>query len=314
MVANPAIADVELLTDQPNSRLINLYGKRFGTTSLTMWDQTNRSVSFLVRVSLDTKDLETRIRQTFPGAEIKIRQVGPQVILDGQVPDSKTMLDVLQLVTTTLMFSPGLTGGGQGGGGGMTGGASMSGGGGMGGGMAGGGMGGGGMAGGGGAAGGTMGRLVIINRVTVPGPRQILLHVKIAEINRNATRDVGVSWLYARVIRSSVRLPATTRPSARRPVLPIIKALDRTDSSRRRLAHSAVRARPRRALTHRFSAYSTLATFRYLSTLFEPIRWPKFSPSPTSRRLTDNRPASWWGACFRFPCLKARRFPAEQPL
>ena len=53
------------LTDQPNTRLMNLYGKRFGTTSLTMWDQTNRSVSFLVRVSLDTRDLETRIRQTF---------------------------------------------------------------------------------------------------------------------------------------------------------------------------------------------------------------------------------------------------------
>jgi pilus assembly protein CpaC len=189
VVANPAIADVELLTDQPNSRLINLYGKRFGTTSLTMWDQTNRSVSFLVRVSLDTKDLETRIRQTFPGAEIKIRQVGPQIILDGQVSDSKTMSDVLQLVTTTLMFSPGLAGG-QGGGGGAAGGGSMSGGGGA----------GGGAAGGGGAAtsGGGSGRLVIINRVTVPGPRQILLHVKIAEINRNATRDVGVSWLYAR--------------------------------------------------------------------------------------------------------------------
>jgi pilus assembly protein CpaC len=39
---------------------------------------------------------------------------------------------------------------------------------------------------------------MIINRVTVPGPRQILLHVKIAEINRNATRSIGVSWLYAR--------------------------------------------------------------------------------------------------------------------
>jgi pilus assembly protein CpaC len=192
VVANPAIADVELLTDQPNSRLLNIYGKRFGATSLTIWDQTNRSVSFLVRVSLDTKDLETRIRQTFPGAEIKIRQAGPQVILDGQVPDSKTMNDVLQLVTTTLMFSPGLAGA-QGGGGGTTGGAPMSGGGGMGGGMAGGG-------GGGGAAGaaGGGGRIVIINRVTVPGPRQIMLHVKIAEINRNATRDIGVSWLYAR--------------------------------------------------------------------------------------------------------------------
>jgi pilus assembly protein CpaC len=49
------------------------------------------------------------------------------------------------------------------------------------------------------AGGGGVGRgVAIINRVTVPGPRQILLHVKIAEINRSATRDIGVSWLYAR--------------------------------------------------------------------------------------------------------------------
>ena len=94
VVSNPLIADVELLNDQPNSRLVNLYGKSFGTTSLTMWDQTNRPVSFLVRVTLDTKDLGSRIRQAFPGADVKVRQVGPQIILDGQVPDSKTMSDI----------------------------------------------------------------------------------------------------------------------------------------------------------------------------------------------------------------------------
>jgi pilus assembly protein CpaC len=122
--------------------------------------------------------------------------VGPQIILDGQAPDSKTMSDILQLVTITLLYSPGLRGGGGGGGGGMAaGGGAGAAGGGLGGG-AGGGMGGG---AGGGAAGGGAGRgIVIINRVTIPGPRQILLHVKIAEINRNATRDIGVSWLYAR--------------------------------------------------------------------------------------------------------------------
>ncbi len=78
--------------------------------------------------------------------------------------------------------------------GGAAGGGGMSGGG-----MSGGGMsGGGGMAGGG--AGGAVGRgaMMIINRLTVPGPRQVLLHVKIAEINRSATRTLGVSWLYAR--------------------------------------------------------------------------------------------------------------------
>jgi pilus assembly protein CpaC len=70
-----------------------------------------------------------------------------------------------------------------GGGGGMGGG-----GGGMGGG--GGGMGGGGMGGGGGGMG-----MTIINRVVIPGPRQVLLHVKIAELNRQALREIGVSWL-----------------------------------------------------------------------------------------------------------------------
>src|SRR5262249_478263 len=35
----------------------------------------------------------------------------------------------------------------------------------------------------------------IINRVHVPGPRQVLLQVKIAELNRTAIRTLGVSWL-----------------------------------------------------------------------------------------------------------------------
>ena len=48
-------------------------------------------------------------------------------------------------------------------------------------------MGGGGM---GGGAGGmaTRGAMMLINRITVPGPRQVLLHVKIAEINRELRR------------------------------------------------------------------------------------------------------------------------------
>jgi pilus assembly protein CpaC len=113
------------------------------------------------------------------------------------------MADILQLVTMTVLSNPAFRGaavGGAGGGGAAAGGGAA-------GGMGTGGGGGGGAMGGpatsGGAAAGAGGaaavsRLLIINRVTVPGPRQVLLHVKIAEINRNATRSVGVSWLYAR--------------------------------------------------------------------------------------------------------------------
>ena len=197
-VANPLVADVELLTDQPNTRMLNLYGRSFGNTTVTFWDADNKPVTFLVRVTLDTLDLEARLKQTFPGAMVHVRQVGPQVILEGQVPDSKTMAEVLQVVTAELRNSGGLrTQGGAGGAGGATqpGGAGMGAGGGGGGGYGGGGgMGGG--AGGMGAGGGPGGMAMnIINRVHVPGPRQVMLHVKIAELNRTAIRDLGVSWL-----------------------------------------------------------------------------------------------------------------------
>src|SRR5271157_248051 len=187
VVANPQVADVELLADQPEARLLNVTGKSFGTTSLTLWDESNRPVSFFVRVTVDSKELETRVNQAFPGAQVKVRQVGSQIILDGQVPEAKMMSDILQVVQAAIRTSPGfrmtMGGGGGMGGGGATGGA------------------GGGTAGGaggmGGRMGGGMGRagLTIINRVVVPGPRQVLLHVKIAELNRQAMREIGVSWL-----------------------------------------------------------------------------------------------------------------------
>src|SRR5271157_2241806 len=181
VVSNPLVADVELLADQPEARLLNVTGKSFGTTSLTLWDESNRPVSFLVRVTVDSKELETRVNQAFPGAQVKVRQVGSQIILDGQVPEAKMMSDILQVVQAAIRTSPGFR---------MT----MGGGGGMGGGGAPGGAGGG-MAGGAGGMGGAASPLTIINRVVIPGPRQVLLHAKIAELNRTAIRQIGVSWL-----------------------------------------------------------------------------------------------------------------------
>jgi pilus assembly protein CpaC len=181
VVANPQVADVELLTDQPEARLLNVTGKSFGTTSLTLWDESNRPVSFLVRVTVDSKEMETRVNQAFPGAQVKVRQVGSQIILDGQVPEAKMMADILQVIQSAIRTSPGFRAmmGGMMGGGGATGGA------------------GGGMAGGAGGMGGGMGGagLTIINRVVIPGPRQVLLHVKIAVLNRTAIRQLGINWL-----------------------------------------------------------------------------------------------------------------------
>ena len=291
VISNPLIADVELLTDQPGSRLLNVYGKSFGTTSLTMWDQTNRPVSFLVRVSLDTNDLSSRIRQGFPGADVKVRQVGPQIILDGQVPDSKTMADIIQLVTFTLMSSPSFR-------------------------TAGGGMG---MMGGGG--GGAVQRwrrgprgTMIINRVTVPGPRQVMLHVKIAEINRSATRSIGVSWLYARgnsLLGSVAGNNGTITTAATAGIQPDVW------TARFRKAHSGDLWLdgnvPRRRPTRRCSACSTRGISRYSSTPCAPTTWRRSWPSPIWSHLTASPRGFWWAACSpsRFP--RARRYRAERP-
>jgi len=187
LIANPAVADVEMLNDQDEARLLNVFGKSFGATSLTIWDETDRPLSFVVRVTMDTRELESRIAQAFPGSQVKVRQVGPQVILDGQVSDAKMIADILQVVTAAVRASGGLRMGASGGsGGGAMGG--MGSGGGM-------GMGGGGMGMGGATGGSQAGGMTIINRVVVPGPRQVMLHVKIAELNRQALRQLGISWL-----------------------------------------------------------------------------------------------------------------------
>ena len=75
---------------------------------------------------------------------MKVRQVGTQIILDGQVPDAKMMSDILQVVQMAVRFSGGLrTWRAAACGGGMAAWAAV-----------GGGMGGGGMGGGGGGMGG----------------------------------------------------------------------------------------------------------------------------------------------------------------
>ncbi len=130
-ISNPAVADIEVLNDQDNARTLNLYGRSFGTTTMTFWEK-DKAVTYLVRVTLDTLDLEERIKQAFPGSLVHIRQVGTQVILEGQVPDAKTMSEVLQLVTAELRNSGGIRmmgGSGAGGGGSQGGGGAAAGGG-----------------------------------------------------------------------------------------------------------------------------------------------------------------------------------------
>lgn len=200
---NERVVSVQFLTDpqipEAPLRFLNLFGVGFGFATVTLIDQERDVIQTLkVRVTIDAQDLEDRVNRLFPGADVRVRQVAQNVILEGEVPDAKTMADILELVRSELRIT------GQIGVGsltnsiyGSTGNASAT---------------------------GTAGMqdpgaqnvsvnsgsiavpnslanqgaaqpgLNIINRVRVPGPRQVLLKVKIAEINRTALRQIGVNW------------------------------------------------------------------------------------------------------------------------
>lgn len=210
---NENVVAVQFLNDPEDTesklRYLNLFGNSFGYATVTLIDQERDVIQTLkVRVTIDSEALEQRLNSLFPGADVRVRQVAQNVILEGQVPDAKTMADLLELVRSDLRIS------GQTGVGSLTGSvygnSNQSGG--LGGGM------GGAVAPGGGMGQGQQGQnvsvnsgsiavpnalanqrsaqpgLTIINRVYVPGPRQVMLKVKIAEINRTALRQLGVNW------------------------------------------------------------------------------------------------------------------------
>lgn len=196
LVDNPNVADIQFLDsekDQP--RLVNLYGRSFGRATVTFWDRAEQASSYEVEVVIEEKLLEEKIKEVIPGSNVTVRQVAQQVILEGQVADIQMMTQVIELVQSELRLT------GQASVGSLAGAVGV------------------GSAAAGGAAGGTtieyqggQGQsplgvanvanaqpgLVIVNRVRVPGPRQILLKVKIAELNRTALRQLGVSWLDTR--------------------------------------------------------------------------------------------------------------------
>jgi pilus assembly protein CpaC len=215
VVANPSIADAVLLDEDQNvvridpnappeperraqsGRLLAIVGNGFGATEVTVWDDQDRIQTLHVSVTIDEKDLQTRLEQALPGCHVTVRQVAQQIILEGQVRDNQMMAQVLMLVQSELRLTGQANTGSlatavnagnqqsvQGGGGGA--GANTN------------------------VYSGGLGQnplsvastanaqpgLVIINRMRLPGPRQIMLKVKIAELNRSAIRQFGVNFEY----------------------------------------------------------------------------------------------------------------------
>ncbi len=94
MVGNAEIADVLPISN----RAIYVLGKKTGTTSLTLYDTTNRVIAVMdVSVGPDVEALRTQFGQLIPGQQIDARLSNGSILLTGLVNDAGAASRAAQL-------------------------------------------------------------------------------------------------------------------------------------------------------------------------------------------------------------------------
>ncbi|MBC7815373.1 MAG: pilus assembly protein N-terminal domain-containing protein, partial [Planctomycetaceae bacterium] len=176
-VGNPDILEFEVL----GPRQIRLIGKQIGVTDLVVMTESQQAYSYEVHVVYDLNLVQARIRELLPDAQVRVAQMGKNLVVEGQARDATQIRQITELVRRGILTDrvSGAAGTGAAGQPGAdtaatssvtapepTGGAESSG-------------------------------PEIINLLRVPGPQQVMLKVQVAELNRTAMRQIGSDFLYA---------------------------------------------------------------------------------------------------------------------
>ncbi len=225
-----AVGDPSVVEFNPlNNRQIRLQGLKIGTTDLSISvpadvaNQPAKTYNYNINVVADLTLLRARFAAIFPDASIKVTQIREFLVLEGQARDAQQVAQIILVTRAFASTIPLLTGaggasqinsvgvqndpnaapaGGQGqpnapGAPGQPGapGAGV----GPPGGLAGGMPGGAGLPGFGSADSNSLGALTaeyrVINLLRVPGSQQVLLKVRVAELNRTGFRQIGADIL-----------------------------------------------------------------------------------------------------------------------
>ncbi|MFO0818979.1 MAG: pilus assembly protein N-terminal domain-containing protein [Pirellulales bacterium] len=217
-VGDPSIIDFEVL---PNPQMIRLLGRRAGITDISVTTSGGKTYGFEVHVNYDLALLRAQLRQLFPDAMIKLSQIREHLVVEGQARSAR---QVQQIITTLNAYLESTRGSGRQSQGGSTqGGGNAN------------GSGRGANAGNSPAdagddtsgdpaeanfgedpnnpnspsdsvttefapqaragGGSSTSRPQVVNLLTVPGSQQVLLNVRIAELNRTAARQIGADML-----------------------------------------------------------------------------------------------------------------------
>ena len=101
LIGNPDIADILPLTD----RSLYVLGKKTGTTSLTLYDRSNRLIAVLdISVGPDVITLKRQLSELIPGDDVSARISNDSVVLEGTVSSSIAADRAMQIAET---YAPG---------------------------------------------------------------------------------------------------------------------------------------------------------------------------------------------------------------
>jgi pilus assembly protein CpaC len=187
-VGNPEVADVMLI----DSAQIYVLGKSIGTTNVILWTRGGQTAIINVTVFLDAAALQSKLRELMPGeSNIKVSAAGDSLVLFGMVSDTLkadravALADAYVRASSSAQSGPQRSMGGTGGTGGTSGrGGNKS-------------------SGEGGNKGGNEGgesqgagqaNTQVINLLQVGSNQQVMLEVKIAEINRTVAEKLGFDF------------------------------------------------------------------------------------------------------------------------
>jgi pilus assembly protein CpaC len=183
-VGNPAVADVTVI----DSSQIYVLGKAIGTTNVIFWTRGGQTSVIDVTVTIDANALQQKLQELMPReGKVKITAAADSLVLSGTVSDALKADRIVALADAYVRAATGTLGGGQraGGQGGQQGGGAQ-----------------GGMQSadqgapqpGGEGAGQGLGSIKVINLLQVASNQQVMLEVKVAEINRAVAEKLGFDF------------------------------------------------------------------------------------------------------------------------
>lgn len=157
-VGNPAIADI--LVTSPTQ--LYLLGRSLGSTNVLLWDSRNQLIDSLeVDVVHDLGGLKSKLHQVLPNERIEVFSAQGALVLRGQVSSAVAMDSAVKLAQS---YASQMSAGGQG------------------------------AEGAGAAAVGAGKPVEVINLLGVGGSQQVMLEVKVAEMQRNLFKNLDVRF------------------------------------------------------------------------------------------------------------------------